>query len=124
MKDKKKLTDKSHKYTMAMLSISSNLDLSDIADEISKVLNINLIRDSTGRFEEIPAYTSHVLGFEIYLMGEDPDEKSGVPHGYFLKIYPDASLSIFDSDGWKNIDIATQIKFLLRNNKGLTITEE
>jgi hypothetical protein len=50
-------------------SISNNFSLEETAKIINEALNIDLQKDDSGYYEEIPAYSDHTLGMTLVLLG-------------------------------------------------------
>lgn len=107
---------------MADLRVKTGLSLAEAAAKISDRLQINLIRDISGKYEEIPAYVSSALGFNISLIGEDPEYSSNTnTHIYSLIVSPDGDLKIVTKDGWFSVDLSSYLESKLANLEELRI---
>jgi hypothetical protein len=67
-------------YFIGDLRIEATGSLSDIAELAGKALGVEFHQDSSGYYEEFPAFVSDLLGMEIAILGipseeeQDPDE--------------------------------------------------
>ena len=49
--------------------IKNDFSIEETAEIINEVLNLDLEKDDSGYYEELPAYSSHVLGLTFALLG-------------------------------------------------------
>ncbi len=97
---------------VASLVIAPDGTLEVMAKRLGDVLGVRFIQDSSGYYEEFPAFTAHVLGMEIALLGL-PDVKD--QDGEFpVKDYTLLVRSTVDaSDDEIEVDLSVHLQAIL-----------
>lgn len=103
-------------FPKCWLRIESNLLLAKVAEMVSAIFMINLVLDSSGRFEEVETYYGEVLGLAIYVFQEGIE---GGKNLYHLNIHPRPGIATPD---FEEIDISSYIEFILGEALGLTVS--
>jgi hypothetical protein len=97
----------------AVLHVHDEASLEIAAEKIGRALGILLARDTSGRYEEYPAFVADVLGTEIALLGPPQREESCTTEPMFgfqllMRTYADAP------DDGMTADLSVHLAYLLR----------
>jgi hypothetical protein len=99
---------------IASLIVSAEDDLESLAGQIGNALQVSFHRDSSGYYEEFPAFVADVLGIEIAFLGipadEDIDEENPIDtYSLIVRTIIDAP------DDAIEVDLSIHLQKLLHN---------
>jgi hypothetical protein len=97
---------------VASLVILPDETLEIMAERLGDAMGLRFIQDSSGYYEEFPAFTAHVLGMEFALLGLPEEEEQDGERS--VEDYSLLVRSIVDTpDDVLEVDLSTHLQALL-----------
>ena len=105
-------------WFVASIGVRASAPLAEIAGEIARALRLPFVLDSSGRYEEYPAYCTRVLGIELALLGT-PLPADDLGKGLDPNFYLVATTLRYPERPLQEVDLSEHILSILKDETAL-----